>query len=284
MSGMVVSAGPVPTAGLGPAARACAHRGRAPPRGRAVRGLRAALQAAVWTISAMLVPASAQRLTLHYQERPPYSAAGIDGHVHGLLATPAARALAAARIEFVWAQTPGQRQLALIQSGRGLHCGLGWFHNDERAARGKFSRPLYRDLGFVALARRAAAMPAAPLPPEQLLADRRLRLLVKEGYSYGRELDALIARHAREPLATRAEPLQILQMLRSGRADWTIASAEDAALHVDDTLVALAFSGQPPGPTRHLYCSADFPDDWLARIDAALAAVETGDGNGAERR
>ena len=55
-------------------------------------------------------------------------------------------------------------------------------------------------------------------------------------------------------------------------------------LHVDDTLVALAFSGQPPGPTRHLYCSADFPDDWLARIDAALPAVETGDGNGAERR
>lgn len=187
MSGMVVCAGPVPAAGLGPAARLCSHRGRTALRGRGVRYLRAALPAAVWTISAMLMPASAQRLTLHYQERPPYSAAGIDGHVHGLLATPAAR----------------------------------------RAG---------------------------------------------------------IARHAREPLATRAEPLQMLQMLRSGRADWTIASAEDAALHVDDTLVALAFSGQPPGPTRHLYCSADFPDDWLARLDAALAAVETGDGTAAERR
>lgn len=284
MSRMVVRAGPAPAAGLGPAPRPCARRGRAALRGPIVRGLGAALPAAAWLISGMLAPASAQRLTLHYQERPPYSAAGLDGHVHGLLATPAARALAAARIDFVWAQTPGKRQLALIQSGRGLHCGLGWFRNNVRAAHGKFSRPLYRDQGFVALARRAAVPLAAPLPPEQLLADRRLRLLVKEGYSYGRDLDALIARHAREPLATSAEPMQLLQMLRSGRADWTIASAEDAALHVDGTLVALAFSGQPPGPTRHLYCSVDLPDDWLARIDAALDAAETGGAAAAEGR
>jgi hypothetical protein len=227
-------------------------------------------------ISTTLAPVSAQLLTLHYQERPPYSAAGIDGHVHGLLATPAARALVAAGIRYVWAETPGQRQLALIQSGRGLHCGLGWFRNDERAAHGKFSRALYRDRGFVALARRDAGLPAS-IAARELIADRRLRLLVKDGYSYGAELDALIDRLGPTLVRTRAEPLQLLPMLRSGRADWTIATAEDAAQHVDATLVAAALQGLPGGSTRHLYCSVGLPDDWLARIDAAIDAAKSGD-------
>lgn len=229
-----------------------------------------------WLLPFALAQAQAQTVTLHYQERAPYSTASPDGQVRGLVATPAASALAAAGLRFEWAATPSQRQLALIQSGRGLHCGVGWFRNDERAARGKFSRPLYRDQGFVALARRAAALPAAPVEPKRLMAERRLRLLVKEGYSYGRELDALIARLAPTVVATSAEPMQMIKMLRSGRADWTIANAEDAGVHADDTLVAIEFAGQPAGPTRHLYCSADLPDPWLMRIDAALAAVGPG--------
>lgn len=248
-------------------------------RRRLARRWRAGLSAAVaMMLAAITAPAGAQLLTLHYQERPPYSSAGADGQVRGLVATPAARALAAAGIRFVWAETPGQRQLALIQSGRGLHCGLGWFRNDERAAQGRFSRALYRDRGFVALARRDAGLPPSIAAPE-LLADRRLRLLVKEGYSYGAELDALIERLLPTRVRTSVEPLQLLRMLRSGRADWTIATAEDAALHVDAMLVAVTLKGLAGGPTRHLYCSGELPDDWLARIDAALVdAGEAADG------
>ncbi|MBI3156885.1 MAG: hypothetical protein HYZ20_15975 [Burkholderiales bacterium] len=276
---MFVRAAITPATGSRPARRPCL-RGSGGPlrRGLALLGRlgRAGLSAAGLLLAA--APASAQLLTLHYQERPPYSSAGADGQVRGLLATPAARALTAAGIRFAWVDTPGQRQLALIQAGRGLHCGLGWFRNDERAAQGKFSRALYRDRGFVALARRDAGLPPSIAAPE-LIADRRLRLLVKEGYSYGAELDALIDRLVPTLVRTSVEPLQLLRMLRSGRADWTIATAEDAALHVDAMLVAVTLKGLAGGPTRHLYCSGELPDDWLARIDAALAAAgEAADG------
>jgi len=220
--------------------------------------------------------AHAQPLTLHYQERPPYSSSRTPGgEVSGLVATPAAQALAATGIAWRWAQTPGQRQLALIQSGQGLHCGLGWFRNEARAARGKFTRALYRDRPFAALARTAAGLPA-DASAETLLADRRWRLLVKEGYSYGNHLDALVERLAPATVRTSAEAAQMRQMLRSGRADWMIVAPEEAGTDLGPGLSLLPLSGMPPGPTRHLYCSADVPDDWIARIDAALPAQPAG--------
>ena len=58
----------------------------------------------------------------------------------GLTATPAAQALQRAGLSATWVRTPSQRQLALIQEGEGLHCGLGWFRNAERMALGQFSK------------------------------------------------------------------------------------------------------------------------------------------------
>ena len=58
-------------------------------------------------------------LTLHYQERPPYSSRGPDDHPQGLLIAPLVRALDQAGIVRNWVLTPGQRQLATIQSGAG---------------------------------------------------------------------------------------------------------------------------------------------------------------------
>ena len=215
--------------------------------------------------------AAAQTLTLHYQERPPYSSAA-GGAVDGLVATPVATALAHAGIGFTWALTPSQRQLALIQSGTGLHCGVGWFRNAEREARGRFSIALYQDQPFGALARAEAGLPAQT-SAQSLLADRRFRLLIKDGYSYGPQLDTLIERVRPRVVRTSVEPPQMARMLRSGRADWMIVAPEEAASLAAGELVLVALAGMPPGPTRHLYCSRDLPDAWLARIDAALASV-----------
>jgi polar amino acid transport system substrate-binding protein len=215
--------------------------------------------------------AQAQTLTLHYQERPPYSETGADGGVHGLVADPAAAALERAGIAFQWALTPSQRQLALVQSGRGLQCGVGWYRTAERAALGRYSAPLYQDRPLAALVR-AGAVVDATLPASALLADPALRLLVKDGYSYGPQLDRLIAGAARPPLRTTVEPVQMSRMLRSGRADWMIVSPEEAEVLQRVGQRVLPLADAPEGPTRHLYCSADVPAAWLARIDAALAA------------
>ena len=210
-------------------------------------------------------------LTLHYQERPPYSSTLPDGRVAGLVAEPAAAAVTRAGVPWRWALTPSQRQLALIQSGTGRHCGIGWFRTDERAALGRFSAAVYRDKPFAALARAQATLPT-PATAGALVGAPGLRLLVKEGYSYGPLLDRLIAASPADaaPVRTSVEPLQMSQMLRSGRADWMIVAPEEAAVLGGPGLRLVPLQDLPEGQTRHLYCTRDVPADWLARIDRAL--------------
>ncbi|MBN8494696.1 MAG: transporter substrate-binding domain-containing protein [Burkholderiales bacterium] len=224
------------------------------------------------------VAAQAQSLTLHYQERPPYSYTQPDGAVAGLVAAPAAQALAQAQLPFAWARTPSQRQLALIQEGEGLHCGIGWFRNAERASRGKFSKALYRDRPFEALAR--ADSPLRPgLTAAQAMALAGDSLLVKEGYSYGAQFDRLILLQQPAPLSTSVEPAQMLRMLLAGRAGWMIVAPEEARQLRQEAgpaaagLRAVALADMAQGETRHLYCNRAVPDVWVQRIDQALVAL-----------
>lgn len=237
-----------------------------------------------WGLAAVVAagPAAASPpvLTLHYQERAPYSVHEADGRVGGLVATPATRALERAGIAFTWQRTPAQRQLALIQQGDGLHCGVGWFRTPEREALGRFSAPLYRDQPFVALTAPAALLPldaAGATRATDLLSQMAARLIVKEGYSYGPYLDALIARAPAPVLRTSAEVDAIARIVAAGRADWMIASAEEvpvllAALR--GTLPAprvVRLVDVPAGPARHLYCNRAVPAEWLVRVDRVLA-------------
>ena len=230
-----------------------------------------------WALLGLCFGAQAQGLTLHYHERAPYSVTQADGSVTGLVATPAAQALSQAAVAFVWARTPNQRQLALIQEGDGLHCGVGWFRNAERAALGKFSKPLYRDQPFGALARGDSPLRAG-LRGAEAMALAGNALLVKEGYSYGAQFDRLIAMQTPPPAKTSAETQQMLRMLLAGRAGWMIVSPEEAQVLRQEAgaaatgLRTVAFTDISAGETRHLYCNRAVPDAWLARIDQALAA------------
>lgn len=227
----------------------------------------------ILSMSAVSAAHAEPPVTLHYQERPPYSASGPDGQVTGLVAEPAARALRAAGIAFAWALTPNQRQLALIQGeATGLHCGVGWFRNAGREALGRFSAPLYRDSPLAALVREDAWRESSATATA-LLAAPQMRLLVKDGYSYGPRLDALIAAAAHLPQRTSVEPAQMARMLLSGRADWMLVAPEEASLLTAPQLRLVLLTDEPKGQTRHLYCSRAVPAAWIARIDRALATT-----------
>lgn len=213
-------------------------------------------------------------LQIHYQARPPYSRAGTGGAV-GLLADPLAVALQRAGIAFSWVETPSRRQLSLIQSGQGLDCGLGWFRSPEREALGKFSRSIYQDRPFVALTRRDDGV-----APDQtlagLLAAGQPRLLVKDGYSYGAAVDALLAQHPAAVQRTSAESAQMVRMIDAGRAGWMLVAPEEAGELLEQLPTAAAhlklipIAAMPVGNTRHLYCSRAVPDAVIEQIDRAL--------------
>ena len=84
----------------------------------------------------------------------------------------------------------------------GLHCGIGWFRNAERAALGKFSKPLYRDRPFGALAQTARPLPVEHRRRQMTLTGKKW--LALPGMNEG--LDSLVPQKL-NPLIVGGAPL-----------------------------------------------------------------------------
>jgi polar amino acid transport system substrate-binding protein len=215
-------------------------------------------------------------ITLHAQERPPYSTPSADRQVHGLVADPAARAFDRAGLAFRWKITPSQRQMAIIQAGQGQDCGIGWFRNAERDAIGKFTRPIYQDQPLAALTPRDGG-----IRPDRsvgdLLADAATPLLVKDGYSYGPALDPQITRFTANVRRTSAESAQMVRMIAAGRAAWMIVAPEEASVLLAELgaeaakLRVTPLRDVPVGQARHIFCSKAVPDSVIERLNRALS-------------
>lgn len=220
---------------------------------------------------------TAERITLHFNERPPYMVAAADGTATGLSATPARQAFAVAGIAVRWAQTPTTRQLSVIRDNEGLDCAIGWFRKPDREAFAKFSKPIYRDRPTVVLAH-------AAFVPERRLADLLRRpgvtVLVKDNYSYGAMIDALLAEKRAFVLSTTAENQQMLRMVAERRVDMMFAAEEEAQHLLGQAGIAarglqlLRFDDVPIGERRHLMCSKRVPDALLERLNAAIPAID----------
>jgi polar amino acid transport system substrate-binding protein len=216
-------------------------------------------------------------LRLHVQQRPPYSSLGPSGQADGLLVAPVSEALQRAGLRAEWRLTPSQRQLALIQDGQGMDCGVGWYRNPERELRGRFSQAIYRDRPYTALLR-GERMADRPRSLHDLLSDRSMTLLVKTGYSYGADIDQAIVTARPALQQTTAEPALMARMVAAGRAGWMLMAHEEAEWllrteFANGPLRIQLLAGQGPGPTRHLYCNFAVPPALLDRLDKALPAL-----------
>ncbi len=234
----------------------------------ALLGLRAAQAASVETAE---LPA----VDLLYQDRPPYylPRSGSE-EPQGLVIEPLQRGLERARLPHRWVLTPAARQLLMVENGQQLVCAVGWFRNPAREAKGQFSPPLYRGQPLAMLARADAPLRDGMSLEEAMASPARL--LVKQGYSYGPELDALIARRAGRMAQGSGEVAQLLRMLHAGHADWMPASPEEVEALLRrgadgvQHLRLLQFSDPPPVQSRHLYCNKAVPAAWLERLGAGL--------------
>lgn len=218
----------------------------------------------------------ADMLRVGYFERPPFMQLAPSGRVEGLVATPVAAALADAGIPFRWQRIPAARQLADIQENRSAVCAPGWFRNPARERFARFSAPVYRDAPMIGLAR--ADYPVSPDPEiGTLLAEARLRLIVKRAFSYGPVVDAKIATMAGTRIEIVGETAELFEMIRLHRADLAFVAAEEADHHLgaggfaENDFRRIAFRDMPAGQARHLMCSLRVDPAVLQRFDAALA-------------
>lgn len=217
-----------------------------------------------------------QRLALYFNERPPFNATAADGSVGGLTATPAVSALRRAGIPFRWELTPLARQFALIERGDGFACAVGLYRNPQRERLGKFSVPLYRDRGMVAITRTGSGWRDGASFRE-LLRNRNLRMLYKIGLTYGSAVSRLMQQTPPLMEMVSVETPVMVQMIRAERADWMLAAEEEADFLIAQagvpraSMAVVHFRDLPGGEPRHLYCSRAVPDALMARINRALA-------------
>ncbi len=210
-----------------------------------------------------------------FNERPPYLIEAPDGSPGGLTGAPAARAFRAAGIAVHWRRVPTNRQLALLKEDNAMHCAIGWFHTSEREQFAKFSKPIYRDSDWVALAH-VSYVAAAGGTLDQALQERGTRVLVKDKFSYGRALDAMLARRRPIVAVSTATMQQMAQEVGAGTVEFMFASDEEAryliahagaqasALHV------IHFRDMPRGETRHIMCGKNVPDALIDKLNATI--------------
>lgn len=214
-------------------------------------------------------------LKVLYNERPPYMVAR-DGEVTGLTADAAAYALRRAGIPFQWVEIPSARQLFMLQENQERLAALGWFRNPDRERFAKFSSPLYQDRQIAVLARRDNAKVAAVDSVAHLLGDRRLTLLAKAGYSYGRFLDEQIATFEPRIMQVTVENLSMIRMVGARRADYMFIAPEEAEASLPRSGVPpsafrlITLPDMPAGEKRYLMFSLRVDDETLRHINHYL--------------
>lgn len=228
----------------------------------------------VAVLPAAVLAGDTPTVTVHFYERPPYAARQPDGSVHGLTVNPVLQALTTMAEPYQWNETPAKRQLSVIEHNGGADCGIGWFRNPTRERYAKFSVPIYRDLPPVALVNLHSRLPLTATVAE-VLAAQDMRVLVKDGLTYGRHVGALLASARAQVEVVSLDSMQMVRMVVAGRADLMFATGEEAAIFMkefdgDGQLLVHKFPDAPPGEHRYLMCSKQVDDAWLARFNKAI--------------
>lgn len=239
---------------------------------------RSATMIAVSCLLPPLACAAENAINVGYNERPPYMIPMADGAPSGLTGTPTAKAFKSAGIPVVWHNVPTNRQLIMIHDATALNCAVGWFRTAERDAYAKFTKPIYRDKDWMVLANAALAA-RGDTTLRALLQRPETRILVKDNYSYGTELDQLLApRRAGLAISTAASG-KMVQSIAKGAVDMMFVSEDEGryimAHHPGEqtrNLRLLHFKDMPHGPERHIMCSKAVPDDIINRLNKAISA------------
>lgn len=230
----------------------------------------------------MLAPALAMaddKITLSFNDRPPYLVAGADGSASGLTGTPAAEAFRAAGIDVAWSKVPPNRQLVVIKEG-GQNCAIGWYKTAEREQFAKFTKPIYRDKPTVIIANpKFAAGDNAKL--SDILATKGVRVLVKENFTYGPYIDAALDKVKGAQTKSNGTSTQMLQLVNANSVDFMFASEEEASYLVEQSGIGAGNFKQikmpdvPVGDDRYIMCSKDVSDDVIGRLNKVIGAKKS---------
>ena len=224
------------------------------------------------------IPVNAQSpILLYYYERVPYAVADNQGSVSGLCATPTAKAFKKAGIPFQWKQMPFKRQLVTIKRNKKRGCGIGWFKNPEREEFARFTDEIYQDKPAITISKKGNQALQRHQDLKTLLNDKNVKLLVKDGFSYGTYIDGLIKKNDPEVVVVATSTnIQMLQMILADRADYYFTSEEEAEHMIMNAGYEVSqfqlqhYSDMPAGNRRYITCSQQVTPEIIELLNRAL--------------
>jgi polar amino acid transport system substrate-binding protein len=219
---------------------------------------------------------SAQPLRIQYYERKPFHYTLENGNVVGLTATPTEQAFKKIGVTIRWELVPVNRILNNLKRNDEPLCTPGWYKKPEREEYAQFSAPIYRDKPLVGLARAGFAVKEG-ITAKELFASPSTNLLVKQNFSQGAYMDALIATMPpRQVIAVVEEIPNLVKMIDAKRADLIITTQEEVALYVDQAELSmkdfrvLVFPDVPAVEMRYILCSKQMPAETMRKLNKAI--------------
>lgn len=214
-------------------------------------------------------------ITIHYHENQPYYISRGKG-VGGIIGDRINFVFEQAGIPLAWHQTTAKRQLEIIGKNSGREGAAGWFKTPERESFAKFSQPIYQDRPTIALARADQELIQSGKTLADTLANPRLRLLRKDGASYGAFIDELLERYQPDQTVTLADNVDMLKMIHTRRVDYLFIAREEA----EDLLTRvgfpasdfkkITFTDMPEGNRRYILFSRQVEDSTIDRLNRVI--------------
>lgn len=210
-------------------------------------------------------------LDMLYFDRPPFLVEQ-GGTVGGAIGDRVSAAARQAGIPLNWVPLPNMRLWRTLQSNARA-CSAAWFLTPARQRDLKPTTPIWLDTPLVLLMPSSGPEALRRLPIRRLLADPKVRVVLKDGFSYGVTLDDWLDGAAANLMRVSPDLVSIGTMIGMERGDLTILPQEEALEVVARAAGAVTLvrpPDMPRGEWRYILCSLAVEDGVVARLSQAI--------------
>ena len=158
-----------------------------------------------------------------------------------------------------------------------MACGFGWFKNPERESFARFTDSIYQEKPAVTISKKGNNALERHRELISLFEDKKVKLLIKDGFSYGAYVDERISNYNPEIVSVvTSTNVQMLQMILSGRADYFFKSEEEAEHIILTSGFEMSqfqlqhFGDMPAGNRRYIACSKQVSPEIVDLLNRAL--------------
>lgn len=219
-----------------------------------------------------MATALAEPITLFYENRAPFTYIQA-GELLGVEGKSAADAFKAAGYEFTLSEAPGARQIEWIGRNIDPSCAVGIYRTAEREKLGKFTLPIYTKQSKILVVRADNRKINSFRSWSEVLENPLVSVVMRNGYSYGEKLDAMLARAKARVKRLPAESRERVRLILEGTTDGAIFTPIEAEYQIKQfgdegkALIMMRFPDSPPPEPSYIYCSKSVDDKILDKLN-----------------